>query len=471
MHHNQTKILSTVAILTLLLAICANAMAQGWVNVSYAISGRPPAGNYLMAYDANRNTSVLVGGPGATWTYNGAAWTQASPTPDLPGGPTELTYHGGLGCVVCRIHNGYVSATGRQSISLYKFDGLSWLHVDTFEVGVGMACPPYYCGGPILSGGGMAFDATASHLVMHFSRTRYYCNDPNGCTHSYSQTSVRNSNGAIIAQPLVIPTPGLEVAACYFDSGVGRTVMITKGREVWQFDSANNDWSQHFPILPPNLAKAAYSTHANAAVFLTTETISGQTFPACYKLEGDTCSRLTLTQHPSLREAPICYDEARRKFVIFGGTWAGNNYADTWELSLGPVASYSFYGNGCSGSRGPLSLGVVGQGPAINSLFRVQVNNLPLTGPTFMSLGFSNTTFGTTSLPLNLGFLGAPGCDMLMSHDQLYAIPNVLGAGPWSITIPNLPGTTFYNQAFCLDPSANALGISVSNGLTAVIGI
>jgi hypothetical protein len=44
----------------------------------------------------------------------------------------------------------------------------------------------------------------------------------------------------------------------------------------------------------------------------------------------------------------------------------------------------------------------------------------------------------------------------------------------WQLAIPNDPmylGLSFYNQGFALDPPANPLGLTVSNGARAVIGI
>src|SRR5204863_9766642 len=100
----------------------------------------------------------------------------------------------------------------------------------------------------------------------------------------------------------------------------------------------------------------------------------------------------------------------------------------------------------------------------------LQLGNLPLTGPVFLFAGVSNTTYVPTSLPLSLGFLGAPGCTALASGESLFLLTNVLGSAVWQFAVPNAPGATFYNQAFAFDPPANALGPTVSNAGQATVG-
>lgn len=174
---------------------------------------------------------------------------------------------------------------------------------------------------------------------------------------------------------------------------------------------------------------------------------------------------LFLSSHPPMGPHQIVYDSARNKFLRFGSG------GDIWELDLGPSAAYSTYGAGCLGSRGTPALSPQsGSAPRVGTNFVVQAANLPLVGPAFLFFGFSNTTYGTTPLPYNLGPIGAPACSLLASGDSLYPIANILGIGTFTLPVPNLPGLTFYNQAFCLDPPANSLGITASNAGRGTIG-
>ncbi|MCA8965486.1 MAG: ABC transporter permease [Planctomycetes bacterium] len=124
---------------------------------------------------------------------------------------------------------------------------------------------------------------------------------------------------------------------------------------------------------------------------------------------------------------------------------------------------------------GPLMTAIVlaarsGSSPQIGHSFELALGNLPFTGPVFLFLGLSDTSYGPTPLPYSLGGLGAPGCSILCSGEAPYLLTNVLGSALWSWNVPNVPGVSFYNQAFGFDPAANALGLSASNAGRGTIG-
>ena len=109
--------------------------------------------------------------------------------------------------------------------------------------------------------------------------------------------------------------------------------------------------------------------------------------------------------------------------------------------------------------------------PRVAQTFNLQANNLPFTGPVFLFLGLSDQTYFGNPLPLSLGSIGAPNCSLLCSGDQLQVLTNVLGSAVWNFTVPPFPGATFFNQAIVLDPTANALGLTTSNGGRGIIGM
>ncbi|HLQ38768.1 MAG TPA: hypothetical protein VK348_13245, partial [Planctomycetota bacterium] len=182
-------------------------------------------------------------------------------------------------------------------------------------------------------------------------------------------------------------------------------------------------------------------------------------------------NRLGLANEPSHRAFSAgAFDPVRGKFVLFGGS---NSYivfypdlGDTWEFALGAGAAYTVFGAGCAGSRGIPWIAAQGTSlPHTGRTFELHVGNLPFTGPVFVFLGLSNTSYGPTPLPFNLGGFGAPACNVLCSGDEVRLVTNVLGSAVWTFDVPpNFPGVTFYNQAFAIDPAANALGITASNG-------
>ena len=172
-------------------------------------------------------------------------------------------------------------------------------------------------------------------------------------------------------------------------------------------------------------------------------------------------------------QSAMAYDSNRGVAILFGGTEDYSSFlADTWEFSLGAPASYTPFGGGCPGSRGVPQLAAQGNSlPRIGSTFTAQASNLPWTGLVFLFLGLSNTQYGTTPLPANLGFLGAPACNLLASGDEVYILPNALGSTSWSFPVPPYPGLTFSTPVLPMALGANNLGITGSNGARGVIGL
>ena len=169
--------------------------------------------------------------------------------------------------------------------------------------------------------------------------------------------------------------------------------------------------------------------------------------------------------------------------VGVGGGWGwadsgdGVAYAAIIELSQAvPAAGYTSFGSGCLGPTGiaPTLDGVASEPPRIGSTTRVVVSNLPsvVTVPIFV-LGISNTdASGSASypLPFDLGVLGWPGCQQLVSLDATAFAITTTGQAESLIPIPNvasIAGFEFFMQALVLyHPS----GVAVSNGLVANVG-
>jgi hypothetical protein len=113
--------------------------------------------------------------------------------------------------------------------------------------------------------------------------------------------------------------------------------------------------------------------------------------------------------------------------------------------------------------------------PDIGTQVRLDVTLGQPGAPALLYLGSSRTSWNGFPLPLNLAVIGAPGC--LVLTDPLLGVPltlNAQGAVSVHVSIPSDPaliGQAFYNQFWLFDPTANALGLTTSGAVQALIGI
>ena len=116
-----------------------------------------------------------------------------------------------------------------------------------------------------------------------------------------------------------------------------------------------------------------------------------------------------------------------------------------------------------------------GQGtPTLGSKFAAHLAQTPAKTATVFLLGDSRSRWGALPLPLELAFLGAPGCKALASGLlQIPLLVSTSGTAQAPFVIPNLrelAGDRLFMQALVLDPGANKFGLVVSNGLEIRIG-
>ena len=142
-----------------------------------------------------------------------------------------------------------------------------------------------------------------------------------------------------------------------------------------------------------------------------------------------------------------------------------------------PQAAYTPFGVGCPDPSGttPTLTALAGQVPRIGTSSTLRVGSLPQvpTIPVFI-LGFSNTVAsgpaGNYPLPVDLGILGWPGCQQLVSvDDSIYTI-TTNGFVDHVVTIPPyafLAGMQFHAQALVL---YTPMGVAVTNAVTGTAG-
>jgi len=96
----------------------------------------------------------------------------------------------------------------------------------------------------------------------------------------------------------------------------------------------------------------------------------------------------------------------------------------------------------------------------------------PLGSPALLAIGLSDQQIGSLPLPLDLTFLGAPGCNLY--QDVVATVPaSVHATQGATLLISNLHlarnyslvGATFFFQGLISDPANNPAGLRTTSGL------
>ncbi len=152
--------------------------------------------------------------------------------------------------------------------------------------------------------------------------------------------------------------------------------------------------------------------------------------------------------------------------------WNGRISYETCTFS-GNAAS-GVYGTGCANSAGTIPSLAPTSDPVLGASYDLEVDaGLPALAGVMMVYGLSKDTFNGLPLPLDLGVIGAAGCELATTGDLTSFLLANPGPNPVSITIPNNPALqclAFYQQAAVVDFAANTLGVVLSNASAAVVG-
>ncbi len=113
--------------------------------------------------------------------------------------------------------------------------------------------------------------------------------------------------------------------------------------------------------------------------------------------------------------------------------------------------------------------------PEINRSFKLHLSQARKSSVGVLLFGLSKTRWGSVPLPLDLGFVGAKGCNLYVSFDLILGAVStgLSGGGTLVLPTPNdraLLGKVFHNQWFVLDRPANGLGLVFTNAGTGKIG-
>jgi hypothetical protein len=176
---------------------------------------------------------------------------------------------------------------------------------------------------------------------------------------------------------------------------------------------------------------------------------------------------VTLTS--GLVQAPPIFGPAATSTQYTPRAWNGALHFGTTQGN--GAAGYGFVGPGCAGS-----LGVPGNVsttlPVLGGAANIVVDKLPLDLGVLV-LGLSRTTSAVGPLPLDLTFLGMPGCPLRVSTEATLTLLGGGNVATLAFPIPltaALVGFQVFSQALSFDPLANTFGFAISDAAVLLVG-
>jgi hypothetical protein len=455
-------------------AAIAAALPAQWAQITPTT---PPSARRLggCAWDSTANRLIFYGGIASgpatilsqTWSYNGT-WTQLAPAGSIARWGHRL---------VRNTQNNHLITFGGRSptISAFANDTQEWTGTAWTNVATTNAPSARYLYG-------LAFDQARNVAVLFGGRTN---------TTTLGDTWEYNGINWVERTTPNSPPPREDMVLVY-DPGLRCTVLFggldentnTLYSDTWRYDGT--DWvqqsptsSQQTPPVPPALYSASGIFDSTRKRIVIYGGYTGSAFATTtYEYTGDTWNTVTTSSAPAAStDALNGYDPVRKKFALFGG-YGGTFLAETWEYSGANTAFTSHFGPATPTEVGEATITSTTL-PRTGQAWSVTFANMPSTQEFLMAvLGLSNTTWGSVPLPVDLGIIGLPGAQLLVSPDVVNALPTS-ASGPTNVatntvSIPNntaLLNATVFVQGLLLDlvPTGTQF-IGTTQGLRAVIG-
>jgi len=141
------------------------------------------------------------------------------------------------------------------------------------------------------------------------------------------------------------------------------------------------------------------------------------------------------------------------------------------SVGISPFKSFTkgsaiSFGTACAGSAGSPQHKLVGT-PELGQPIQFQLTGAPKGATTGLYIGLTQTNIG-------LGLIGAPGCTLYSNIAMTVPMQsNASGVASLSYTLPNDPsvvGAKTFTQFGIIDPGANQLGLTMTNGVETTYG-
>lgn len=163
--------------------------------------------------------------------------------------------------------------------------------------------------------------------------------------------------------------------------------------------------------------------------------------------------------------APTIGDVNGDDFPDFAAIVSSTPPQSVVRLHSGAPDGIGVQGSGCVGSTNAVPRIGATYRPAIGETIRLNLSRTKGNVPAILVLGLSTTRWNQMPLPLDLAFLGMPGCSLLVSPDAFMSLTTegsgARGRASVQIQIPNdaaLRGQTIYAQWLIGDPTSARMG-------------
>ncbi len=432
-------------------------------------SAPPPRGEAVLVFDSVRNVSVMFGGQdriqtfGDTWEWNGT-WIQRFPTNSPPSRRSAgMAFDHRRGVTV--LFGGFSTVTCSAALlgDTWEWDGSNWTQLTPSTSPPARLAPAMWFHPP-----------TGKTLLF---------GGANGNSSSCYQDGMADMwewDGATwtpISLPVVPPARfGPAVA---FDGVTGLSTMFGGWRgqnsspfgDTWSWDGST--WRQLSPIVSPTARGGhtmAYDRLRSRTVLFGGSTTDRPQANDTWEWDGVTWLQRSPSIVPPIRIwAAMTYDSVTHEIVLFGSRTSTYALGDTWTYTTNQRGVVRPLSGGCAGSAGVASLRPdPGSLPWVSDRFDLEV--APVSPGSLATFGL----LGASSPNLDLTSIGMPSCVLKTSAEASFPLPRQANSAHWTIVIPNaatLVGLSIYLQSAIVEPGANGLGLVLSDGLQATVGI
>ncbi|MBK8099451.1 MAG: hypothetical protein IPK26_20270 [Planctomycetes bacterium] len=387
-----------------------------------------------MAFDPVGNRMLLYGGLDLSPTpiradvhgFDGTTFTLLSPT----NAPPARWGH----AMTTDWTRQRIVAFGGRSPTFYvdandtwEWDGSNWARVMTPT-----SPPPRHAHG-------LAFDEARGRMVLFGGLD---LDGARGDTWEYDGT---NWTPVVTAQS----PPARDCAVFVHDAG-RRVSVLHAGRDsgppqflfddTWEYDGAN--WRQIVTLtMPPARYRAAGVFDRTRGRIVTYGGFGTAIVQQTWEFDGRDWTNTSGGGTAYATEMFAAWHRGNRQTFTFGGGGPLGVTNETWRYQGPATASWGPFGQGCSGSTTPVL--EAASLPVLGATFSLEIRDVPAGTPVcLLAQGLSATTFGTFTLPLDLGPFGLTGCRLEIAVDVSDVVVVNGTVANLSYSIPNTPSLT-----------------------------